>query len=168
MYSFEPSESLHVCLLTIGLVVSEGHVVTDDGIGILASLPLTSLSLRGCDKVTEAGLARLWKLKLTWLDLEDCNGVTNNTLETLKDMPLTGLVLRGCRKVTDTGLDCLIDLPQLTSLDLRGCSGLSDEGLERLQWAISVSRPQATCLVLRFYGGEHTSILICVCNFWAV
>ena len=102
------------------------------GVAALASLPLTSLSLAGCDALTDDAVAALASCsRLTALTLDRCGRVTGAGVAALASLPLTRLSLRDSG-ATDAGVVALAHgAPGLTRLVLDD-TGVSDEGVAAL------------------------------------
>lgn len=99
--------------------------LTDTGLAVLSSLPLTSLVLKERrSQITDRGVAGLKGLRLTDFTLEGAENIGDLALKTLKDMPLTNLTMDGCHDVTDAGIKYIANLP-LTYLRLGACHNVS-------------------------------------------
>lgn len=100
--------------------------VTDAGLEDVSEMPLTSLSLMGCDYVTNEGLRKIQGLSLTCLNLSFCHWLSDLGLKQLKGLPISDLDLYTCEMITDVGIGHLSGLP-LTHIRVKGCSMLSFE-----------------------------------------
>jgi F-box/leucine-rich repeat protein 14 len=68
-------------------IVGDGNpVISDEGLGLLAELPLLKvLDLEWCSTITDAGLEKLKNLgQLRWLDLSFCRGLSDSAVEKLR------------------------------------------------------------------------------------
>ena len=129
---------------------------------VLQLAQLTSLNLRGCDKITDTGLEHVAQLtQLTSLDLRSCAKITDTGLEHVAQLTqLTSLNLSGCYKITDTGLEHVAQLTQLTSLDLYDCGNITDTGLEHVaQLTQLTSLDLSVCYKITDTGLEHVAQL---------
>merc|ERR1719223_1991475 len=104
--------------------------VGSDVLAGLSSLPLTELSLGGCQGVDAAGLGHVAHLRsLQTLFLGGCTGVDAAGLECVSQlMSLTSLNLSFCAGVDAAGLSCVAKLRSLKSLNLRNCAGVDVTG----------------------------------------
>ncbi len=110
---------------------------------------LTSLDLRGCDKLTDDGVAAVAEHcpQLTSLYLSGCGNITDVGARALAEHcpQLTSLDLSLCKRITDIGVQAVAEhCPQLTNLYLYGCKEITDVGVR----AVAEHCPQLRSLNL--------------------
>jgi Leucine-rich repeat (LRR) protein len=127
------------------LVVLGGNV-DDEGVRLIARMPIQSLCLQST-KISDQSAALLSEMKtLTYLDLNNTN-LSDQFLEQLESLPkLRYLGLRES-KVTDVGMKYLSRYPQLRRLDVY-YTDVGDEGVESL----------AACQLLEDLGLSITKV----------
>lgn len=127
------------------------HRPSDAGFEALAGMPLTRLNLNHYTELTAVGLAHLRGLPLTDLNLKRCLSLTSSCLEILRGMPLRRLDIGHWQgMLDDEGLEHLRGLP-LERLDLAE-AGITDRGLGLLRGMRLVSLDLSDCVFLTRAG----------------
>lgn len=103
---------------------------------------LSSLSIRGSERVTSIGMSALEPLaeSLTSLDLTGCRRIGDQALVAVAALTgLASLSLSGCRTLSDAGVARLAaELPALSRLEAAMCPKLTDTALEALSRAKAI------------------------------
>lgn len=72
----------------VSINLSHCKNITDEGLKILAHLPLKEIKLRYCQKITNEGLKALGNLPLVELDVSYCKNITDECFKYLVNLPL--------------------------------------------------------------------------------
>ena len=99
-------------------------------------MPLTYLSLVGCEGISDAGLAVLSSsVSLKALDLPGFAKITDRGIETLSasSIPLEKLWIDHLTGVTDAGVRALAKLKSLQRVQLSGLPNVTSEAVEYLK-----------------------------------
>ena len=106
--------------------------LTDQALGHLKGMPLTSVDFSYCDELTDKALAHLEGMHLTSVGFSNCYKLTDKSIGYLKGMPLISINFEECNKFTDKVLEYLIGIP-LTSINFGWCHRLTDKAFEYLK-----------------------------------